>query len=322
VRLHRVTVSASLHPWPPPRVERMDNRTEMREFLASRRARIRPEDAGLPGGGSRRVPGLRREELAALAGVSVSWYTRLERGDAVGASDAVLDAISRTLRLDEIERRHLFHLTRGAQSGIQKSPRRRSPAVVIGSTLQLVLDQMTELPAVVQNERSDIVAMNALGRALYSGLIEGAAGRPNHARYIHLDPAARVFYPEWDDLASASAAMLHVAAGRNPYDSELSNLIGELATRSDDFRVRWATHNLHEHQTGDKKVHHPVVGDMTLLYETFVFPGDSALSMYVYTAAPGSPSADALRLLSTWQATAVTTPDPATVRDAAPETSA
>ncbi|WP_213814591.1 helix-turn-helix transcriptional regulator [Glaciihabitans sp. dw_435] len=298
----------------------MDNRSEMREFLASRRAKIRPEDAGLPGGGGRRVPGLRREELAALAGVSVSWYTRLERGDAVGASDAVLDAIARTLRLDEIERRHLFHLTRGVSRGTVKSPRRRAQVSAIGSTLQLVLDQMTELPAIVQNERADILAMNTLGKALYAGLIEGSVGRWNHARYIHLDPASRIFYPEWEELASSSAAMLHVAAGKNPYDSELSNLIGELATQSEDFRVRWATHNLHEHSTGTKKVHHAAVGDMTLLYETFAFPGDSALSMFVYTAEPGSPSADALRLLAAWQATPLSEIDPGTARDTAPTT--
>ena len=273
----------------------------MREFLASRRAKIRPEDAGLPAGGNRRVPGLRREELAALAGVSLSWYTRLERGDAVGASDAVLDAIARTLQLDDIERRHLVDLAR-ASGGASPASRRRPAAGTVRSTLQLVLDQMTEMPAIVQNDRSDILAMNALGRALYSGLIAGSEGGWNHSRYLHLDPGSQTFYPEWDQIADFSVAMLHVAAGRNPYDRELSNLIGELATRSEDFRARWAAHDVHEHQAGVKKVHHEIVGDMTLIYQTLVLPGEPGLTMYLYTAEPGSPSADALRLLSAWAA--------------------
>jgi hypothetical protein len=248
------------------------------------------------------VAGLRREELAALAGVSVSWYTRLERGNAVGASDAVLDAIARTLRLDGIERRHLFDLTRGAHNGAPKAARRRSPAPAVRSTLQLVMDQMTEMPAVVQNGRGDIIAMNTLGKALYAGLIAGATGTLNHARYIHLDPGSQRFYVDWDQIASYSVAMLHVAAGRNPFDKDLTNLIGELATASEDFRARWAAHDLHEHQSGKKKVHHDIVGDMELIYETLSMPGDPDLSLFIYTAEPGSPSADALRLLGAWHA--------------------
>lgn len=290
--------SLAMTPTLARRVERMDKRTEMRDFLASRRAKIRPEDVGLPAGTNRRVPGLRREELAALAGVSVSWYIRLERGDAVGASDGVLDAIARTLRLDEIERRHLYDLSRGAHSGAPKPPRRRATSRTVRSTLQLVLDQMTALPAIIQNDRADVLAVNALGRALYSGLIKGAEGPWNHARYIHLDPESQRFYRDWDEIADYSAAMLHVSAGRNPYDRDLSNLIGELATQSEDFRVRWATHNLHEHQAGVKKVHHHEVGDLDLIYETLSLPGDPALTMFIYTAEPGSPSAEALRLLS------------------------
>lgn len=289
----------------------------MREFLASRRAKIRPEDAGLPAGGSRRVPGLRREELAALAGVSVSWYTRLERGDAVGVSESVLDAIARTLRLDEVERRHLTDLTRGAGKA-STAPRRRTPVGAIRGTLQLVLDQITDMPAVVQNDRSDILAVNALGRALYSQLIAGATGQWNHARFLHLDPGAQRFYSDWEQLADFSVAMLHVAAARNPYDRELSNLIGELATRSEDFRARWAAHDVHEHQSGVKRVHHEIVGDMSLIYQTLVLPGEPGLTMYLYTAEPGSPSADALRLLAAWAAPAVdAAPAP---DDAAPTT--
>lgn len=280
------------------RVGAMDNRTEMRDFLSSRRAKIRPEDVGLPPGINRRVPGLRREELAALAGVSVSWYIRLERGDAVGASDAVLDAIARTLRLNDIERRHLYDLTRGVHSGEPKPPRRRTTSRAVRGTLQLVLDQMTAMPAIIQNDRADILAVNALGRELYADLINGTAGPWNHARYIHLEPGAQRFYREWDEIADFSAAMLHVSAGRNPYDRDLSNLIGELATQSEDFRVRWATHNLHEHQSGVKKVCHAVAGEMDLIYETLSLPGEPALTMFIYTAEPGSASADALRMLS------------------------
>ncbi|BAL88525.1 putative DNA-binding protein [Actinoplanes missouriensis 431] len=280
----------------------MDNKTELREFLASRRAKIRPQDAGLPAGTGRRVPGLRREELAALAGVSVSWYIRLERGDAVGASDAVLNAIANTLQLDDLERRHLFHLVRGSQRSTAKTPARRPAAPAIRATLQLVLDQMTDLPAIVQNDRSDIVAMNPLARALYCGLLSGSPGPWNHARYIHLDPGAQTFYRDWDQVASHSAAMLHVAAAKNPLDTELSKLIGELATRSDDFRVRWASRNVHEHRAGVKRVHHELVGDMELVYETLALPGEPDLTLYVNAAEPGSPSADALRLLAAWSA--------------------
>jgi transcriptional regulator with XRE-family HTH domain len=272
----------------------------MREFLASRRARIRPEDAGLPGGGSRRVPGLRREELAALAGVSVSWYTRLERGDTVGASDAVLESIARTLQLDDLERQHLVRLARGIQTSVTKPSGRKPAARTIRPTLQLVLDQMTDLPAIVQNGRADIVAMNSLGRAFYSGLIASSTASMNHARYIHLDPGSQVFYREWDEIASNSAAMLHVAAAKDPLDQDLSNLIGELATRSADFRVRWAARDVHEHQSGVKHVHHDLVGEIELTYETLALPGHPGLMLYVNAAAPGSPSADALRLLAAW----------------------
>jgi transcriptional regulator with XRE-family HTH domain len=280
----------------------MDNRAEMREFLASRRARIRPEDAGLPGGGGRRVPGLRREELAALAGVSVSWYTRLERGDAVGASDAVLDSIARTLKLDDLERSHLLQLARSSHPHGTKAVARRPAARPIRTSLQLILDQMTDMPAIVQNERADIVAMNPLARALYSGLISGSDGPLNHARYIHLDPGSQSYYRDWDKVASDRAAMLHVAAARNPFDSELSNLIGELATRSEDFRHRWASRNVHEHQAGVKRVHHELVGDMELIYETLSLPTEPGLTLYINAAEPGSASSDALRLLGAWSA--------------------
>ncbi|GAB2454667.1 transcriptional regulator with XRE-family HTH domain [Conyzicola lurida] len=282
----------------------MDSNTEMKDFLATRRGRVQPEDVGLPAGRNRRVPGLRREELAALAGVSASWYTRLERGDATGVSAEVLDAISRTLKLDDVERAHLFDLAQLTQGGIRRQQRRRVTAPRVRPVLQQILDQMTDLPAAVQNECHDIVAVNALGRALYADMYEAGHDTVNFARYIHLDPRAKLFYPEWDDVAAMSAAMLRVAAARGPYNRDLSDLIGELATRSEHFRVLWASHDVHEHRTGLKKIHHPVVGDIDLSYEAMSFPGEPGLSLMVYTAEPGSPSADALRLLSAWTAPA------------------
>ena len=282
----------------------MNSNTEMKDFLATRRGRVQPEDVGLPAGRNRRVPGLRREELAALAGVSASWYTRLERGDATGVSAEVLDAISRTLQLDEVERAHLFDLAQLTQGGIRKQQRRRTTAPRVRPVLQQIIDQMTDMPAAVQNECHDIVAVNSLGRALYADLYESGDGKPNFARYIHLDSRAKEFYPLWDEVAAMSAAMLRVAAARDPYNRELSDLIGELATRSEHFRVLWASHDVHEHQTGLKKIHHPVVGDIDLSYEALAFPGQPGLSLMVYTAERGSASADALRLLAAWTADA------------------
>lgn len=280
----------------------MTSNTEMKDFLATRRSRVQPEDVGLPAGRNRRVPGLRREELAALAGVSASWYTRLERGDASGVSAEVLDAISRTLRLDEVERAHLFDLAQMTQGGIRKQQRRRPAPPKIRPVLQLILDQMTDMPAAVQNECHDIVAVNPLGRALYADLYDSGDGSANFARYIHLDERAKQFYPEWDEVSAMSAAMLRVAAARDPFNRALSDLIGELATRSEDFRVLWASHDVHEHQTGLKRIHHRIVGDIDLSYEAMSFPGQPGLSLMVYAAEPGSPSADALRLLAAWTA--------------------
>jgi hypothetical protein len=215
-----------------------------------------------------------------LAGVSVSWYTRLERGDAVGASDAMLNAVARTLQLNELECRPLFHLARGSQGSATRTPTRRPAMRPVSGTMQLVLDQMTDLPAVVENDRSDVVAMNALARALYSGMLSGPASPWNHARYIHLDAGARSFYRDWDEIASSSAAMLHVAAAKDPFDSDLFQLIGELATHSEDLRVRWATRDVHEHRVGVKRLHHELVGDIDLVHETLALSGDPGLTLF------------------------------------------
>ena len=281
----------------------MDNRNEIREFLTTRRARITPEQAGLPAyGGHRRVAGLRREEVALLAGVSVDYYTRLERGNAQGASDSVLEGLARALQLDEAEHAHLFDLVHAANSSAARPPRRPARQQVRPS-IQRILDSMTTTPAYVRNARLDILAGNRLGRALYSPVLTSAAQPANHARFLFLDPAAHQFYVEWERQAQDTVAILRAEAGRSPYDKALSGLIGELSTRSETFRTWWAAHNVRFHRTGVKRLHHPVVGDLSLTYEALDLAADAGLRISAYTAEPGSASEDALNLLASWAAT-------------------
>jgi transcriptional regulator with XRE-family HTH domain len=280
----------------------MDSRNEIRDFLISRRARISPEQAGLPAyGGNRRVPGLRREEVAMLAGVSVDYYIRLERGNARGVSDSVLDNLARALRLDDAERAHLYDLARTAGHG-PRAPRRPARQQV-RPAVQRLLDAMTMAPVYVRNGRMDVLAANRLGRALFAPLFASPAKPANLARFIFLDPAAAGFYHEWDRLASDTVALLRADAGRNPTDRALSDLIGELSTRSDVFRIRWADHNVRQHRSGIKHFHHPVVGDITLAYESLELVADPGLVLNGYSAEPGSASEDALNLLASWAAT-------------------
>jgi len=281
----------------------MDPKVEIREFLATRRARITPEQAGLPDyGGSRRVPGLRREEVAMLAGVSVDYYVRLERGNLAGASEAVLESIARALQLDEAERGHLFALARAANTtGVQR--RRRPAPARVRPGIQRLLDAITDAPAWVRNGRMDFLAANVMGRALYSELVTSPVRPANNARFVFLDPRAREFYVDWEKGADDIVAILRAEAGRTPYDPGLTELVGELSTRSEEFASRWAAHNVRYHRTGVKRLHHRVVGALELDYEALDFPGDPELRMFVYTAAPGSPSADALALLASWAAT-------------------
>jgi transcriptional regulator with XRE-family HTH domain len=289
----------------------VDNRSEVRDFLASRRARITPERAGLPVyGGHRRVPGLRREEVALLAGVSADYYTRLERGNLSGASDSVLDALARALQLDEAERAHLFDLARAATTPARAG--RRAPQPQVRPSVQAMLDAMTGAPAVVRNGRLDILATNTLGRALYSELYRDPVRPANHARFAFLDARARDFWVDWERAANDTVGILRAEAGRNPYDKSLTALVGELSTRSEDFRTRWAAHNVHLHRTGNKLINHPVVGRLELRFDTLELPADTGLTMLVYTAEPTSGSADALSLLASWSATldrATATPD-------------
>lgn len=283
---------------------RTDARRDIREFLATRRARLTPEQVGLPVfGGSRRVKGLRREEVATLAGISVEYYIRLERGEAVGVSETVLAGVGHALRLDETERAHLNDLIRSER---ECPDLRRTRQVGLRAPIQRILDSMTTTAAVVYNGRLDIVGANALGRALYEPLYAAAgagAARPvNSARFVYLDPAARTFWREWDRIADDSADVLRAEAGRNPCDRELTALIDELSRRSEEFRVRWARHDVRLHTTGFKRVHHPVVGDLDLPYEATPLAADPGLTLLMYTAEPGTASEDSLRMLASWAA--------------------
>ncbi|MDP9794094.1 transcriptional regulator with XRE-family HTH domain [Catenuloplanes nepalensis] len=281
----------------------MDNRAEVRDFLTTRRAKITPERAGIPAAGQRRVPGLRRAEVAALAGMSVEYYAKLERGALAGVSAGVLDAIARALQLDEAERGHLLHLAQEANgsNALMRTPRRPKQWTVRPS-LQWTLDGITS-PAIVVNSRSDLVAANLLGRAMHSDLLLDGTRPPNFARFTFLDSAARRFYPDWDLFADMTVANLRTAAGVDPHDKGLHDLVGELSTRSDDFRRRWGAHNVRIHGTGVKNFRHHVVGDLSLAYETMGLRAEQHLSMTIYAAEPGSPSAHALALLASWAAT-------------------
>jgi transcriptional regulator with XRE-family HTH domain len=280
----------------------MVGRTQIREFLTTRRARITPEQAGLPVyGGSRRVPGLRREEVALLAGVSVDYYNKLERGNLAGVSESVLDALARALQLTEAERDHLYDLARSANTrGGPASSRHRPSARRVRPGLQLVLDSITEAPADLRNGRRDLLASNRLGRALYSEMYADPVRPVNVARFTFLSPRSREFFRDWDQAATDIVASLRTEAGRNPYDKGLSDLIGELSTRSEEFRIRWAAHNVRQHTSGTKRLHHPIAGDLDLGFEAMQLPGDAGLTVVIYTAQPGTPTAVALQFLASW----------------------
>jgi transcriptional regulator with XRE-family HTH domain len=278
-----------------------DTRAEIREFLSSRRARVTPEEAGVPAiGGNRRVAGLRREEVAMLSGVSVDYYVRLERGNLAGASESVLEALGRTLRLTEADREYLYNLARAAEPA---SSRQKRPAITVRPAVQRVLDAVSDAPAWVRNGRHDILAANRLGRALYSPVFDDPRRPVNTTRFTYLNPAARDFWRDYDQIANDSAAMLRLEAGRSPHDPELKTLVGELSTQSELFRQRWASRDVMHHRSGLKRMHHPIVGDLDLTYESLDLPSEPGLVMNVYTAPVGSPTADALKMLASWAAT-------------------
>ncbi|SDS67404.1 Helix-turn-helix domain-containing protein [Friedmanniella luteola] len=284
----------------------MDTRDDIREFLTSRRERLTPAAAGLPDfGGRRRVKGLRREEVALLAGMSTEYYVRLERGNAAGVSEAILDSISRALQLDEAEHAHLYHLVRASNRGVPPA-RRRGPSRPqrVRPGVQQLIDTMRDVPVYVQNGRLDAVATNRLGAALYSEMFVLPQRPVNAARFTFLDPRARAFYRDWTSNAQQIVALLRAEAGRSPYDRILTDLVGELATRSDEFRTLWASHDVRVHRTGTKQIHHPVVGDLDLTFEAMDLTSEPGLQLLAFTAAPGSPSQDGLQLLAAWAATA------------------
>lgn len=269
--------------------------------MSTRRARISPEEAGLPVyGGNRRVAGLRREEVAMLTGVSVDYYVRLERGNLAGASESVLDALARTLKLDEAEKEYLFNLARAAGPG--RKPRAR-PSTTIRPAVQQILDAVSDAPAWVRNGRHDILAANRMGRALYSPVFDDPRRPVNTTRFTYLNPAAREFWRDYDKIANDAATMLRMEAGQNPHDPELIKLVGELSTQSELFRERWASRDVMHHRSGVKRLHHPVVGDLDLNFESLELPSEPGLVMNVYTAPAGSPTADALKVLASWAAT-------------------
>ncbi|WP_432104757.1 helix-turn-helix transcriptional regulator [Streptomyces sp. bgisy091] len=284
----------------------MDNQQEVREFLTSRRARITPEQAGLPSGTRRRVPGLRRSEVAALADMSVEYYAKLERGSLAGVSPAVLEAVARALRLDDAERSHLLHLAQAADGSDSLSrPRRRRTARqwTPHPSLQWTLDAITAGPAFVRNGRMDVLAVNPLARAFYHDVYATPHNQENLARFTFLDPSARRFYPDWELAADVTVAILRTEAGRNPHDKDLHDLVGELSTRDDGFRTRWGAHNVRNHGTGTKRFRHSAVGELTLAYEGLEMAAEPGLTLTVYAAEPGSPSEEGLRLLASWAAT-------------------
>ncbi|MFJ4641989.1 helix-turn-helix transcriptional regulator [Streptomyces bobili] len=282
----------------------MDRSTEIREFLRTRRARITPEQAGLaPHGGPRRVPGLRREEVAQLAGVSVDYYIRLERGRTQGVSEAVLEAVARALHLDDTERAHLFDLAQPTPARARRkrplAPQRVHPVVY------RILDSLG-VPAVVQGRRTDVLAANRLAHALYTDFEARPRRERNFARFVFLDEAARTLYADWDQVAGDCVALLRLYAGRHPDDPQLTELIGELSLHSDTFRRLWADHDVIAHASGTKRLHHPLVGDLTLDYVVLAVEGDPEQTLVIYTPEPASPSAEALNILASWTSTSIT----------------
>ncbi|MFC5215203.1 helix-turn-helix domain-containing protein [Streptomyces coerulescens] len=279
----------------------LDRRAELSEFLRTRRARLKPEDVGLPDyGRHRRVPGLRREELAQLAGVSVAYYTRLEQGNGRNVSAEVLDAIARALRLSDAEHAHLTHLAKPKKHKKKSATRTEQ----VRPVLRQLLDSIDGVPAYITGRRSDILAWNAMAAAVFGDWAELPAQERNWARLVFLRPAYRELFVEWDQKASDIVAFLRMDAGCHPDDPRLSALVGELSVKSEEFRRLWATHDVKEKSYGVKRLRHPLVGELTLNFESFRLTDGTEQSLITYHSEPGSPSAQALRLLASWGADA------------------
>jgi transcriptional regulator with XRE-family HTH domain len=278
----------------------VDTKNEIKDFLTSRRAKLTPAQVGLTTYGARRVPGLRREEVATLAGVSVDYYNRMERGNLSGASEGVLEAVAGALRLDEAERAHLFDLARASQD--RATGRRPRPAGrTVRPSIEWMIEAMTGAAALVVDGRQDILAANHLGRAFFAPLFD-SPGTPNMARFTYLDARARDFHADWNRAAKECVAALRTQVGRDPFDRGLSDLVGELSTRSEEFAALWAAHNVRLHRKAEKSFVHPLVGDLTLSYERLEVTADPGLEIFAYAAEPASRSEEAFNLLASWTA--------------------
>ncbi|MDT0467006.1 helix-turn-helix domain-containing protein [Streptomyces gibsoniae] len=280
----------------------LDRRAELSEFLRTRRARLQPEDVGLPVfGRHRRVPGLRREELAQLAGVSVAYYTRLEQGNGRNVSAEVLDAIARALRLTDAEHAHLTHLAK--PKAHKKKPSARSQHV--RASLRQLLDSFDSVPAYLVGRRGEVLAWNTMAAAVFGDWGQLPQQERNWARMIFLRPDYHDLFLDWEQKAIDIVCQLRYEAGCHPDDPRLSALVGELSVKSEEFRRLWATHDVKEKSHGLKHLRHPLVGDLALQFESFRPPDDSEMALVTYHAEPGSASAEALRLLASWGADAI-----------------
>lgn len=303
----------------------MDNRDDIKSFLSSRRAKLTPDMVGLPTSARRRVPGLRREVVAVLAGVSTEWYTRLEKGHIGEVSEDVLDAVAEALRLDDDERTYLNDLARAARPARRRAVRRRD--LPIEPHVQWMLDSITMSAAFVRNGRLDVIGSNQLGRALHAPMFDSPTaveGTPNFARYHFLDEGSKDFFVDWESGAAATVALLRAEAGREPYDKTLRELIGELSTASEEFSAYWASHDIRIRHEGTKRLHHPEVGEIELTYQSVDMPtGKRAWhDLSFYTAEPGSPHEASLKLLASWAAPAAKTRDASTDSTVAPSSRA
>jgi transcriptional regulator with XRE-family HTH domain len=278
----------------------VDIAKDIKEFLMTRRARIGPQQVGLAPGRRRRVPGLRREEVAQLAGVSIEYYTQIERGHVAGVSDDVLHAVARALRLTDDETTHFFDLARAAIGSRAMSRVKRGTSQTVPDGVQALIDDMATSPAIVMTGSLDILAANPLGRGLYAPMFDRATGVPNIARFIFFDSYAERLFPQWEMMADEAVALLQAEAARSPHSPAITQLIGELATRSEEFRSRWAAHNVTAHRHGAKRFRHSEFGEIALTYNVFAVTAAPGLSLVAYTAEPNSPAAQALQILASW----------------------
>lgn len=278
----------------------MDTPHEVQQFLTALRGRITPEQAGITAfSGERRVPGLRREEVAQLTGVSTAYYTRMERGDLSGVSESVLNALARALHLTDAESTHLLDLARTATTGPPRAPRAKAEPRATARLNQL-LDTMADVPALAMTRLGTPVASNALGRALFPDLFPDGAAPLNNVRYLFRDPRSQLFYPDWEDIARETVSALRLLAGHDPSDRALMSLVGELSTHNADFRTWWGGHTVRTHTNGTKRINHPIVGEMTLSYDNLAVLSIPGLALTTYLTAPATPSSDALNLLRSW----------------------